>query len=135
MLRILDNAEDGFITVTRGGIMSDERSQILERWFGAAEGSNFLDYFSRMSPHLADLMRQSWEALLEEIMPIEVLLDQMPQRFERDGQLFQLRYRAILGQTGTFESLLVVIHDATEAMKRERAERSQERCWWSSAAW
>ena len=36
--RILDNAEGGFITVSRAGLMSDERSRILERWFGPAEG-------------------------------------------------------------------------------------------------
>jgi two-component system, chemotaxis family, sensor kinase CheA len=126
MLRILDNAEDGFITVSRAGVMSDERSQILERWFGPAEGSGFLAYFSRISPELAGRMQLSWEALVEEILPLEVLLDQMPRSFERDGRHFQLRYRPISGANDSFESLLVVIHDATEAMNRERAERNQK---------
>jgi two-component system, chemotaxis family, sensor kinase CheA len=126
MLRILDNAEDGFITVTRAGIMSDERSQILERWFGPAEGPGFLDYFSRICPDRADTMRMSWEALVEDVMPIEVSLDQMPTSFARDGRHFQLRYRTISGPNDTFESLLVVIHDATEVMNRERAERNQK---------
>jgi two-component system chemotaxis sensor kinase CheA len=125
MLRILDNAEDGFITVTRAGVMSDERSQILERWFGPAEGSGFLDYFSRISPDLAVRMTLSWEALVEESLPIEVLLDQMPSSFARDGRYFQIRYRTIPGPNSVFDSLLVVIHDATEAMKRAHAERSQ----------
>jgi two-component system chemotaxis sensor kinase CheA len=126
MLRILDNAEDGFITVTRAGLMSEERSQILERWFGPAEGPGFLDYFSRISPELASRMQLSWESLLEEILPIEVLLDQMPGSFARDGRYFQIRYRPISASNGSFEALLVVIHDATEAMNRERAERNQK---------
>jgi two-component system chemotaxis sensor kinase CheA len=126
MLRILDNAEDGFITVTRAGIMSDERSQILERWFGPADGPSFLDYFARICPERSDTMRMCWEALVEDIMPIEVSLDQMPTSFARDGRYFQLRYRPISGPNHALESLLVVIHDATEAMNRERAERNQK---------
>jgi two-component system chemotaxis sensor kinase CheA len=55
------------------------------------------------------------------------LLDQMPRSFEREGRHFQMRYRAISGaDDDTFESLLVVIHDATEIMNRERAERNQK---------
>jgi two-component system, chemotaxis family, sensor kinase CheA len=126
MLRILDNAEDGFITVSRAGVMSDERSQILTRWFGPAEGSGFLDYFARICPDLAGTMRVSFETLLEEFLPIEVLLDQMPRAFARDGRYFELRYRAISGPNRDLDSLLVVIHDATEAMKRERAEQNQK---------
>jgi two-component system, chemotaxis family, sensor kinase CheA len=125
MLRILDNAEDGFITVSHAGVMSEERSQILERWFGPAEGSNFLDYFSRICPDLGEHMQLAWEALLDDRMPIELLIDQMPNGFVHDGRHFQLRYRTIPGTSGSFESLLVVIHDATEAVKRDRAERAQ----------
>jgi two-component system chemotaxis sensor kinase CheA len=125
MLRILDNAEDGFITVSRAGVMSDERSQILERWFGPAEGSDFLDYFAKICPELDGLMRLSWEGLIEEFLPIELLLDQMPKGFDRRGRHFEVRYRTITGAVGSFESVLIVIHDATEAMKREHAERSQ----------
>lgn len=125
MLRILDNAEDGFITVTRAGDMSDERSQILERWFGPAESSDFLDYFAKICPELDPLMRLSWDGLVDEFLPIELLLDQMPKGFTRHARHFQMRYRTIPGPDSSFDSLLIVIHDATEAMKREHAERSQ----------
>lgn len=126
MRRILDNAEAGFITVSRAGVMSDERSGILERWFGPAEGPSFFVYFSRICPNLAEQMQLSWEALLEGFLPMDLLIDQMPVGFERDGRSFQLRYRAISGPTDPVESLLVVIHDATEAVERDRAERAQK---------
>jgi two-component system, chemotaxis family, sensor kinase CheA len=126
MLRILDNAEDGFITVSRAAEMSDERSKILEQWFGSAEGTSFLDYFSRICPDLDDVMRLAWDELVAGILPTELLLDQMPKSFARDSRHFQLQYRAISGASGEFESLLVKIHDATEAVKRERAERGQK---------
>jgi two-component system chemotaxis sensor kinase CheA len=125
MLRILDNAEDAFITVSRADVMNDERSKLLEDWFGPAEGVSFLDYFSRICPERNDHMRLSWEALNEEYLPLELLLAQMPKGFERDGRNFELRYRAIPGETCPFESLLVVLHDATEAVARDRAERRQ----------
>jgi two-component sensor histidine kinase len=125
MLRILDNADDAFITVSRAGVMSDERSKILERWFGPAEGSSFLDYFSRICPGNEELMQLSWEALHDDFLPVEVILDQFPSEFARDGRHFQLRYRAVAGTDVPFESLLVVIHDATEAVKRDLAERRE----------
>jgi signal transduction histidine kinase/HPt (histidine-containing phosphotransfer) domain-containing protein len=125
MLRILDNADDAFITVSRAGSMSDERSKILERWFGSAEGPGFLDYFARICPEQSALMDLSWEALVENYLPLEVVLDQFPKRFARDDRHFQLRYRVIAGPSVPFESLLVVIHDATEAMKRGLAERRE----------
>jgi HAMP domain-containing protein/HPt (histidine-containing phosphotransfer) domain-containing protein len=126
MRRILDNAEGGFITVSRAGVMSDERSRILEGWFGPAEGPSFLDYFSRICPDLAEQMQVSWEALGEGTLPMDLLIDQMPRGFVRDGRHFELRYRAISGPNDAFESLLVVIHDATEGVERDRAERAQK---------
>jgi two-component system, chemotaxis family, sensor kinase CheA len=126
MSLILDNAEDGFITVSRAGVMSDERSRIVEQWFGPAEGPSFLDYFSRISPELGELMCLSWDELCAEVLPLELLLDQLPKTFVRDGHHFQLRYRTIPGASGEFDSLLVVIHDASEAVQRERAERGQK---------
>lgn len=126
MLRILDNAEDGFITVSRAGIMDEERSRILERWFGPAAGTSFLAYFAQMCPARGDDMRLGWEALTEDVLPTDLLIDQLPNAFTRDGQHFQLRYRTISGASGRFESLLVVIHDATEAMARDRAEVAQK---------
>jgi two-component system chemotaxis sensor kinase CheA len=125
MLRILDNAEDGFITVSRAGVMSDERSQILERWFGPAEGPAFLDYFGRICPDLDQTMRLSWDALVDAFLPLDLLLDQMPKAFAREGRHFQVRYRAVPGPDSEFESLLVVINDATEAVERDRAEQRQ----------
>jgi len=126
MSRILDNAEDGFITVSRAGIMNDERSQILERWFGPADGPSFLAYFSRISPERAEAMQLAWDALIDEVLPLELLIDQMPKAFVRDGRHFQLRYRTISGASGSFEALLIVIHDATEAVERDRAELAQK---------
>jgi two-component system chemotaxis sensor kinase CheA len=126
MQRILDNADEAFITVSRAGVMSDERSKILETWFGPAQGSNFLEYFSRISPERCDLMALSFEALNDEFLPIELILDQFPHSFVRGGRHFQLRYRAISGQNDSFESLLIVVRDATEAVERDRAARREK---------
>jgi two-component system chemotaxis sensor kinase CheA len=125
MLRILDNADDAFITVSRAGVMNDERSKILDRWFGPAEGTSFLDYFRRICPERSSDMQLGWESLNEDYLPVELVLEQLPKGFARDGRHFRLRYRTIPGPNGSFESLLVVIHDATEAVERDRAEQRE----------
>ncbi len=123
--RVLDNAADGFITVDVAGSMSDERSGVLDRWFGPPriQGS-FLDYMDDVAPQVAESVRLGWEELREDVLPLELILHQLPRRFEREGRYFELDYRPV--QAGaSLERILVVIRDVTQQIERERAEQGQ----------
>jgi two-component system chemotaxis sensor kinase CheA len=123
--RVLDNAADGFLTVDVSGNMSDERSGVLDQWFGPPRASgSFLDYMDDVAPETAPSIRLGWEELRENIVPLELVLHQLPHRFEREGRYFELDYRPIL--TGDeLEQILVVIRDVTQQIERERAEQGQ----------
>jgi len=127
--RVLDNAEDGFLAVTPAGEMSEERSQIIERWFGRpAPGAKLFDYMEQMAgERAADWLRIGWEFVIDGIMPVEVALDQLPSRFQKGDRYYSVAYRGILDATDgeTLRAVLVVIRDVTEKISLERAEQMQ----------
>ena len=123
--RVLDTVEDGFLTVDRDGVMAQERSGILDRWFGPPPASaSFLDYMAPLAPEAAPFLRLGFKTLRSNVMPLEAVLDQLPHRFSRDGRYFEIDYRPI-GDGEDPDRLLVVIRDATPKIERERAEQGQ----------
>ncbi|MDB4945389.1 MAG: hypothetical protein JWP97_4923 [Labilithrix sp.] len=125
MRRVLDNAAEGFLTVDTAGMMSDERSLVLDAWFGpAGEGLSFFDYVDRIAPDLTPWLRIGWDSLADDFMPCEVVLDQLGRRFESDGRFLELEFRPIHEQE-VLAQILVVVRDVTERVERERAEVGQ----------
>ena len=127
--RVLDNVNEGLITVSTGGRMSDERSGVLDQWFGTpADPHHFFAYFERFAPTTARWLRIGWQALQDDFMPVEVVLDEMPRRFEHEGRSFELEYLPIWKGPESEQVLgevLVVVRDVTSRVARERAEQAQ----------
>lgn len=125
MRLVLDNVEDGFISVDRDGRMSDERSRVLDIWFGPPQaGETLFEYMDRFAPKAAQWLKLGLETIVEDVFPIEVALDQLPKRFARDDRHFELRYRP-LSSGEAFTGMLVVISDVTPRVERERADAGQ----------
>jgi two-component system chemotaxis sensor kinase CheA len=121
--RILDNVGEGFLTLNLSGRMSTERSAVLERWFGPApESTLFCDLLSQVDPALGDWFALGWEALVDDILPVELCLDQLPKRLARGGSQFTLDYRPIPADDGQLERVLVVVSDVTARLLRDQAE-------------
>jgi two-component system chemotaxis sensor kinase CheA len=126
MRRVLDNVEDGFLAVTPEGVMSEERSGIIERWFGPPKaGATLFDYFGQMGGQkFGEWLRSAWDALADDFLPVDVAIEQFPARFDRDGRFYAIAYRPIMDGEKV-NSMLVVIRDVTERVERERAEQMQ----------
>src|SRR5438552_11367615 len=122
---LLDNAAQGFVVVSLDGSMSSERSRILVDWFGeAAPGISFTDYLRTVDADVADFLSLGLDALTEDTLPIELLLDQMPRRLNHRQRTFNLKYSPIPPVDGTERlRVLVVITDITDEIAREAAER------------
>lgn len=126
MRRVLDNVEDGFVTVDAAGVMSEERSKVLETWFGPVPaGATFFDFVEGIAgDKVGAWLRLSWDSLNDGFLPIAVATEQFPKRFERGGRFYALDYRPIVDGE-VLKAVLVVIRDVTERVERERAEQMQ----------
>ncbi len=124
MRLLLDNVHQGFVTIDRGGIMAEECSRIVETWFGpASPGVTFAAHLSTVDADAAELFELGWETILEDLMPLDTVLGQLPRFACKGAQTFELAYLPIMDGEA-LAKVIVVITDATERMARERAERA-----------
>jgi signal transduction histidine kinase/HPt (histidine-containing phosphotransfer) domain-containing protein len=126
MRLVLDNVDQGLVTISPEGVLTQERSAIVDRWFGAyAPETRFTDYMSRIDPLYAETFALAYEALWEDVLPRALCLEQLPRRLRHGDEHFQCTYFP-LGQGG-LEGMLVVIDDITDQLRAagQEAERKE----------
>lgn len=122
---VLDNVDQAFLTADAAGILAGERSSVCDTWFEpAAEGQTLWSLLGGLAPETAAMLELSWEELWQDILPLELVLDQLPGRFEAEGRTFGIAYKPIFGG-GALRSVLVIITELTAEIERERAEQAQ----------
>jgi two-component system chemotaxis sensor kinase CheA len=126
MRLVLDNVEQGCLTLDREGRMSPEYSSALERWFGTPQPhARFVDYFEPKASGTAVAFECAWDQMLDGILPLDVALDQMPRATEIDGRSYELAYTPIMGGE-ELQQMLLVVTDVTAARDRERLQAEQQ---------
>jgi HAMP domain-containing protein len=91
MALVLDNVNQGLITVSIDGIMAQERSRVVTAWFGdCAEGTRFIDFIAKVDANFALGFEMNWEALVSDVLPLELCLAQMPPRLEARGRHYSV---------------------------------------------
>jgi two-component system chemotaxis sensor kinase CheA len=139
MRLVLDNVNQGFLTISDEGILAQEHSAIVETWFGPYEAPlTFWDYIARSDASFAEMFQLGHEALREDVLPRQLCLDQLPARLRVGARDFSFTYRSIAddGPTGNDEvtssgrpkpkrGLLIVVNDITAQLLRARQESEQ----------
>jgi hypothetical protein len=122
MRLVLDNVAQGLMTIDRAGRLSPERSRVVDEWLSPiAADTSFREYFQPFDPSFAEALAVGFEMLLEDVLPEELAISQLPSALRNGDRHFKLGYQPI--KTGTeLTGLLVVIDDMTEALQRPRAE-------------
>jgi signal transduction histidine kinase len=121
---VLDHVAQGFLTIDLHGVMSNERSAILDRWFGVpAPGGSLQDLLEPRCPEAAAMIELGLGSLRDDFMPPEVVLDQLPHRLELAARIYDVAFLPILAEP--LAQLLVVVSDVTELVAREVADREQ----------
>jgi signal transduction histidine kinase len=125
MRMVFDNVAQGFITVGLDGVMDRERSAIVETWFGTpAPGATLPGYLESIAPEYASRLDVELEQLRDDLLPVEVMLAQLPTGFSAAERTFNVAYTPIL-ENGKVQRLLVIVNDVTEHLARERMENEQ----------
>lgn len=126
MRLVLDNVEQGILTIDRTGAVCPERSAAFERWFGApADHANLGEHLSETDPDFGPWFEMGMEGLADGWMPLELCLSQMPAQINDGERTFEVQYRSIPEGSEDFERLLVVISDVTARLRQEAAEAEQ----------
>ncbi len=124
MRLVLDNVDQGFLTLSLDGVMASERSAVVDRWFGKPKKrkTTFWSYLAATSQDFALGFELGWEQLIADVLPYEVALEQLPSRLTTEsGSTFNFRYLPFLNNE-QLEGVLVVAFDVTDRLQREREE-------------
>jgi len=139
MRLVLDNVNQGFLTISDEGTLAQEHSAIVETWFGPYEVPlTFWDYMRRSDQNFSDMFQLGHEALREDVLPRQLCLDQLPSRLRVGGRDFSFTYRSISddaaaggdevtssGQPKRKRGVLIVVNDITAQLLRARQEAEQ----------
>ena len=124
MRLVLDNIQQGLFTVNLDGHISQERSAVLTRWLGTPRSPLIWEYLARTDPAAAARFQMSFEAVVEDLMPLELNLAQMPRRIAVAARRYDVEYQPIF-EGAALDKLLVVVSDVTERLQREAREAEQ----------
>jgi len=125
MRLVLDNVDQGFVTVDRNGMLSAERSRAFNEWFGACPSStHFADCLGQGNVDLSATIALAYEQIVADVFPLDAALDQVPKQFEIHGVHYTLALKPLL-RAGSFEGALVVVTDVTADLHARAAEAQQ----------
>jgi two-component system chemotaxis sensor kinase CheA len=121
---VLDTVDQALLTIDLDGRLAPERSSVADTWFGSYTGSpKLVDHIAGDQRFVA-LFQLGLEALRADLLPRELVLQQMPKRLQRGARQFDCRYLPIEAD-GRLLGVLLAIDDVTEQLLRERAGAEQ----------
>ncbi|HBP18929.1 MAG TPA: hypothetical protein DEA08_14225 [Planctomycetes bacterium] len=125
MRLVLDNVDQGFLTIDTAGVLSPERSAAVDVWLGApSEAQGFAEYLSRVDERVGMSFELGWEQVVDGFLPLDVALDQLPHELRAKGRVLEIGYTPITIE-GELQKMLVVISDVTATRERLRLEAEQ----------
>lgn len=116
---VFDAVRQGFATIDTAGKLSAARSRVFREWFGDAETA--VEAFRKHSPDFADRFAVGWDEVVENFLPADLLLEQLPKNLEAGDRHFRIACDPI-GNAESANRWLLVVTDVTHEVQTERLE-------------
>src|SRR5207253_10979790 len=101
MRLILNNLEEGLVTINLDGGMSSETSRAVKTWFGTPlAGESCAGWIGRTDAGFGEWFSLALESLQEGILPAELALGQLPARVKSGDKTYSVRYQMITNANG-----------------------------------
>jgi two-component system chemotaxis sensor kinase CheA len=120
---VLDHIDEALMIVRRDGTIEPECSAAVARIFGGKlnpDGSIW-SLFTSIDARAARWVELGWPEIFEDVMPVDLVLGQLPARLECEGRAFDVTYATL----SSGERVLVIVRDVTDAIAAENAEREE----------
>lgn len=122
---VLDNVSQGLVMVDHEGRIEKGCSRAVEQWFGPiGEREDLFAYLGRSDRRLAEWLNVSWSTIFDGVLPLEVVVAQLPAHCHCGNRHYELAYRPI-GSCGAVTSVLLVISDDSARVEAEAAREEQ----------
>ncbi len=125
MRLVLDNVEQGLLTVDLSARIVGERSEVVGRWLSqATPGTLLWSAIDQADKKCAQWLQAGWSLVTEDLMPLEVAIEQLPKRLRVGEQVLSISYRPSF-EGATLSRVLLVFTDVTASVRSERLELQQ----------
>jgi HPt (histidine-containing phosphotransfer) domain-containing protein/glucose-6-phosphate-specific signal transduction histidine kinase len=122
---VLATVNQGLLSITGDGVLAPERSAMVTRWFGPSPpGATLDEYFRPIDAVFAQSFKLHYQALTEDVMPLEVCLAQLPARLHHGSRTFEVSYLPLAANSSK-DGLLVVIDDVTSQLEAAKHDVEQ----------
>ena len=129
MRRLMDSVQQGFFSVNRDGLISDERSKAANEFLDIQSISNmqagvrFSEVLRTYDAGAADWFELGLEDVFSGVMPLEVTIDQLPKRCVVHSRALRIEYSPVV-EGDRVSGLAVVVSDVSA--EEERLRLAQE---------
>lgn len=122
---VLDTIEQGLVTLDKNALIGAEYSRVVGEWFGPiGPAESFICLLRRCDPRAAASFECNWSCLMDDLLPIEVLLSQLSTRVACGQRVLQLDVKP-LAANSLERGVLVVISDITLILEQAKADVTQ----------
>lgn len=122
MTLVFENVQQGFLTASVDGVLHAQHSKVVTSWLTTpAADERVWDFFGRVDPAFGAWLRLGWESLVEDVMPREVSVSQLPRALSNGGRSFEVSYQ-LVEVDGAISQVLVLVSDVTERVASEVAD-------------
>lgn len=127
MRLVLDNVDQGLLTIDRMGRILPEYSAAISRWFGSPLSNQTLEaFFSRIDATFAAELALTWDQCLEGFLPVELTVSQAPSKLEHAGRHYRFGYRLLQDEQEQLTGMLLIVADVSADIERQRLEKEQQ---------
>ncbi|MEM6930931.1 MAG: ATP-binding protein, partial [Myxococcota bacterium] len=118
---VLDNTADGLFSVDTEGVIQPGVSARVEEWFGATGVGTPVWTLLLPNDEVAQgMLELALQDLIDDFLPRELLLQQVPSAFERDGHHYALKFD-VIEEDLEIRGLVVSVSDVTAERIAEQA--------------
>jgi two-component system chemotaxis sensor kinase CheA len=120
---ILDSTGEAFLELHRDGLLTGVASAAALRWFGECHASHLgASYLFPNNEHDQKVFTSAFSQLVDDILPWELTVEQMPRRIQLGELTLELDYRQVF-EGGAFAKVLVVARDISARVQSESMEK------------
>jgi two-component system, chemotaxis family, sensor kinase CheA len=121
---VLDNVDQVLLTLDPDAVVGPETSATCHEWLGDAAGRRLVDILAEKAPASAACFDLGWQQYVEDFLPADLTLSQLPSDVVIDGRTLRLTYKEI--DHGEGKRVLVVGSDVTSELARALLEIEQK---------
>lgn len=120
---VLENVEQGLLTVDYDGLVVEGASPVLSEWLDAPdEAAPIWAWFTEVDPALTVAIERGFAMLRDPGLPRDIALLQLPESFQKEGRKISLEWRAVVPGSLLLVATDITTSDNADALDADRSD-------------